>query len=86
MEIDRVSRYIADMSGTIRNTTVPEPALTEAQRTARAASIARARAQAAAGETAPAEAVYDWLASWGTENELPPPERPIQNKIGNSTK
>ncbi len=51
-----------------------EPALTQAEREARAASIARARAQSEAGETVPGEAVFEWLASWGTENEKPAPK------------
>jgi predicted transcriptional regulator len=50
-----------------------EPAVLPAERDARAASIVRARAQAAAGETVDGEAVYEWLESWGTANELPPP-------------
>ena len=51
-----------------------EPALTTAERQARAASIAEARAQRAAGETVPGRAVFEWLASWGTETEKPVPE------------
>jgi len=51
-----------------------DPALTEAERKARAASIAEARAQREAGETVPGKAVLEWLASWGTENEQPAPE------------
>jgi predicted transcriptional regulator len=54
-----------------------EPAISPAERDARearAASIVRARAQAAAGETVDGEAVYEWLESWGTANELPPPK------------
>jgi predicted transcriptional regulator len=30
-------------------------------------------AEAEAGETVPHEKVADWLRSWGTPNELPPP-------------
>lgn len=30
-------------------------------------------AEAEAGETVPHEKVADWLRSWGTKNELPPP-------------
>lgn len=30
-------------------------------------------AEAEAGETVPHEKVVDWLRSWGTPNELPPP-------------
>ena len=31
---------------------------------------------ASAGRTVPYEEVRRWLLSWGTENELPPPECP----------
>ena len=33
-------------------------------------------ADAEAGRTVPWEEVRRWLLSWGTENELPPPECP----------
>jgi predicted transcriptional regulator len=77
VETGGVPRYIAGMAGiSLKNSTAPaaEPAMTAAEREARAASIARARAQVAAGEIVPGDAVFEWLASWGTENELPPPE------------
>ncbi len=77
METGGVPRYITGMARiSLKNTTAPvvEPAMTAAEREARAASIVRARAQVAAGETVPGDAVFEWLASWGTENELPPPE------------
>jgi predicted transcriptional regulator len=51
-----------------------EPALTEMERKARAASIAEARAEREAGETVSGKAVLEWLASWGKENEKPAPE------------
>jgi predicted transcriptional regulator len=47
-------------------------AMTEAD--ARAESIARARVQRENGETVSGEAVFEWLASWGTGNELPAPK------------
>jgi hypothetical protein len=74
VETSRVSRYIITMAGiSFPKTTVPgsEPALTVSKR---AAAIARARAQAEAGETVPGEAVFEWLASWGTDKELPAPK------------
>lgn len=37
------------------------------------AEIQAALAEAEAGETVPHEQVVDWLRSWGTEHELPPP-------------
>jgi predicted transcriptional regulator len=36
--------------------------------------IAEARAEAAAGLTISLEAIWAWVDSWDTENELPPPE------------
>jgi predicted transcriptional regulator len=78
VEIGVGLRYGLDMAGisSFKTTTTPglEPALTAAEREARAASIARARAQAEAGETVPGEAVFEWLASWGTDKELPAPK------------
>jgi predicted transcriptional regulator len=56
---------------------VSEPAAedkaTVHQRAAYAESIARGRAQYAAGETVSGEEVFKSLDSWGTENELPAP-------------
>ena len=37
------------------------------------AEIQAGLAEAEAGETVPHEKVIDWLRSWGTANELPPP-------------
>lgn len=37
-------------------------------------AIAEADADIAAGRTVSHEAVLRWVRSWGTENELPPPE------------
>lgn len=37
------------------------------------AQIQAGLAESEAGETVPHEKVVDWLRSWGTENELPPP-------------
>ena len=39
-----------------------------------ARAIAEAEAEAAAGRVVSYEAVRRWLLSWGTPNELPPPE------------
>ena len=66
--------YIGLMPLTKHSSAPIEAALTETERKARAASIAEARAQRAAGETVPGKAVLEWLASWGTENEKPAPE------------
>jgi len=77
VEIRPGSRYVIGMAGlSFKTPTAPDddPKLTAAEREARAASIIRARAQAAAGETVPGEVVFEWLASWGTENELPMPK------------
>jgi len=59
----------------------PQPApvaaddLTAEENAALVQSIARGEAQFAAGEGIPGEAVFAWMRSWGTENELPPPAR-----------
>ncbi len=37
-------------------------------------TIAKARAEIAAGKGVPHEEVINWLESWGTLNELPPPK------------
>jgi predicted transcriptional regulator len=50
-----------------------EDTATAQERAAYAESIARGRAQYAAGETVSGEEVFKWLDSWGTENELPAP-------------
>ena len=39
-----------------------------------AAAIEKALAEVARGEVISGQAVDDWLASWGTPNELPPPK------------
>jgi len=38
-------------------------------------ALADARAQYEAGDAIPGAAVLNWLASWGSEEELPPPRR-----------
>jgi predicted transcriptional regulator len=59
----------------------PQPApvsaddLTAEENAALVQSIARGDAQFQAGEGIPGEAVFAWMRSWGTENELPPPAR-----------
>ena len=40
----------------------------------KAAEIQAGLAEAEAGETVPHEKVVEWLRSWGTANELPPPQ------------
>jgi len=50
-----------------------EPEIEE--RRADPALLRRARAQYAAGVAVPGEAVFEWLASWGSAYELPPPRR-----------
>jgi len=50
-------------------------ALTSGERAVLLASVARGRAQYEAGEAISGEDVSRWLRSWGTDNELPPPER-----------
>jgi predicted transcriptional regulator len=45
----------------------------EVDEEAEAASIARARAQIAAGKGIPHEEVVKWLKTWGTPEEGPPP-------------
>jgi predicted transcriptional regulator len=64
----RVSVAKTDM---VQDTALP---LTGADREARAASIACARAQVDAGETVSGDTVFRWLRSWGTDTELPAPE------------
>jgi predicted transcriptional regulator len=49
--------------------------LTAEQKAALVQSVARGRAQFAAGEAITGEEVSRWLRSWGTENELAPPTR-----------
>jgi predicted transcriptional regulator len=49
--------------------------LTAEQNAALVQSIARGEAQFQAGEGIPGEAVFAWMRSWGTENELPRPAR-----------
>jgi hypothetical protein len=39
--------------------------------------IAEAEADVAAGRVIPWDDVKAWMDSWGTENELPPPEPPM---------
>jgi len=50
-----------------------EAALTPEQRAALMESVARGRAQLAAGEAISGEDVSRWLRSWGLETELPVP-------------
>jgi hypothetical protein len=40
------------------------------------AAVDEGMADVRAGRTIPLEAVKKWLLSWGSENELPPPECP----------
>lgn len=40
------------------------------------AAVREGIADAAAGRTAPYEDVRRWLLSWGSDNELPPPQCP----------
>jgi predicted transcriptional regulator len=51
-------------------------ALTPAQQAEFRAAVEEGMADARAGRTIPLEAVKRWLLSWGSENELPPPEWP----------
>jgi len=53
-------------------------ALTHEQLAALMESVARGRAQYAAGEAISGEDVSQWLLSWGSEEELPPPSRKPQ--------
>lgn len=46
--------------------------------------IARSRAEAANGRLIPLEDVVEWVESWGTPNELPPPSTklsPEENQL-----
>jgi predicted transcriptional regulator len=52
-----------------------DEALTPDQLAALRESVARGKAQDLAGEAIPGEAVFAWLRSWGSENELPTPTR-----------
>ncbi len=54
--------------------TVDELGLTPTQRAALLQSIARGEEQYLAGEAIPGDEVLAWVRSWGTENELPPPQ------------
>jgi predicted transcriptional regulator len=76
VEMARHMRYISTMTDVSNFKTVAaaqsDTATTESE--ARAASIARARAQRENGEIVSGEAVFEWLASWGTGNELPAPK------------
>jgi predicted transcriptional regulator len=58
-----------------RQPPVYEQALTPEQDAALARSISRGEAQFQAGEGIDGEAVFTWMRSWGTENELPAPKR-----------
>ncbi len=57
------------------NSTAADEALTPEQLAALRESVARGKAQYLAGEAIPGEAVFAWLRSLGSENELPPPTR-----------
>ncbi len=48
----------------------------DADTTAFVEAVKQGVASANAGRTVPYETVRKWLLSWGTENELPPPECP----------
>ena len=53
---------------------LPEPSQDDTQAAAaKAAAIARGRADVAAGRVVGHEDMVKWLRSWGTANELPPP-------------
>ena len=53
----------------------PDKFMTAEEKQAYRESVERARAQYEAGEAIPGEAVFEWLESWGKDNELPPPRR-----------
>ncbi len=53
---------------------VDELGLTPKQRAALLQSVARGEEQYLAGEAIPGAEVLAWVRSWGTENELPPPQ------------
>jgi predicted transcriptional regulator len=48
----------------------PEP---QDERQRFSAAVARGIAQGKTGEVVAGDAVFKWLLSWGTDNELPPP-------------
>jgi len=50
-----------------------EPAAEDGYEDWKLAEIQAGLAEAEAGETVPHEKVVDWLRSWGSANELPPP-------------
>ena len=52
---------------------IPERLLRPATPELEAKALAEARAQVAAGKGIPAERVFAWLESLGTDHELPPP-------------
>jgi predicted transcriptional regulator len=52
---------------------IERPIFEEEDEEAIAASIARARAQIAAGKGVPHEEVVKWLKTWGTPEAGPPP-------------
>jgi antitoxin component of MazEF toxin-antitoxin module len=52
---------------------VSAPALEDGYEEWKLAEIHAGLAEADRGETVPHERVVDWLRSWGTANELPPP-------------
>lgn len=55
------------------NEAVREYAARQAQGQARWSDTLEAMASVAEGRVVPAESVHAWLASWGSEDELPPP-------------
>lgn len=59
---------------------VERPIFEEENEDAAAASIARARADVAAGRTVPHKEVAKWLETWGTPEEGPPPPEWLTRK------
>jgi predicted transcriptional regulator len=55
---------------------LPDADMTPEQAAALERSLARGEAQFLAGQAIPGDAVFAWLRSWGTAQELPAPERP----------
>jgi predicted transcriptional regulator len=54
----------------------PRPSDDDAETAAFIAAVQQGLVSAEGGRTVPYEAVRKWLLSWGTDNELPPPECP----------
>jgi predicted transcriptional regulator len=59
---------------TARSTPERQHVVSDEERAAKRAAIARGRADIAAGRVISNEAMNAWLDSWGTDNELPPPK------------